>query len=340
MIRFRLLGLLLLAATSAAHAHDAGTVLSWSLLTDTDTSAQISGAKAVAQDPTPDRATLDLVAELLAERSAVHQGGGQDVDAAAWLAKALAAGHDARYRPLVEQALAVYANKKLDEHGALALAQMTGASSEPFARGTVDLAALRAELAAERKAMTGTGASLATFVVGTPVQAVLEALGFPADVTERVESRKAGVVSFRVRSVRLVYPGQGMVDIGSPAGGWEVVDVWPNVPNQAPAYSGQFPDDAALLMTSDPMVLVKLAGKLRRRGEREPALLDRVAERLRVSMGTEDEYEASALAHLSHLLADSGDRRYVDVLRAASTRAPDHRLKGHAGESLKQLEGG
>jgi hypothetical protein len=143
-----------------------------------------------------------------------------------------------------------------------------------------------------------------------------------------------------VRSVRLVYPGQGMVDIGSPAGGWEVVDVWPDVPNQAPAYSGQFPDDAALLMTSDPMVLVKLAGKLRRRGEREPALLDRVAERLRVSMGTEDEYEASALAHLSLLLADSGDRRYVDVLRAASTRAPDHRLKGHAADSLKQLEGG
>ena len=341
MIRRHLLGFLLLLAATAANARDTDTSFTWTLLTDADTRMVIAGAKVVAADAAPDRATLDVVAEVLAERAAVHQGSGEDIDAAAWLAKALAAGHDARYRGVVEQAMAAYGNDKLTKYGTLAVADMTAASGEPFARGTVALPAVRAELEAERKALVGKGGAIATLLPGTSLQTVLETLGYPADIDERVDVRKgAAFVNIRVHNLRLVYPGQGLVDVNRPGKGWQVFDVLPDVPHRAPDYTGKFPDDANGLMTSDSMRLVKLAGRLRRRAEREPALLDRVAERLRVSHATRDEYEASALAHLAHLLADSGQLKYADVLRTAATGAQDGRLKRHTEEALEQLDGG
>ena len=339
MIHRLLLGLLLLATavTASAQGRDADAFLTLSLLTDTDARIVTTAAKAVERMPATEQATRDVVAELLIERSARRVADRDDIEAVAWLMRALGASHDARYRRAVEQAMAAYGRDKLDEHGKQALAAMAGETAEPYVAGTIALPALRAELAAGRKAFVG-GGSIAALPVNATTQTLFATLGYTAELLERVRLHGYGF-TVRVRSLRLLYPFQGMVDIANGGRGWAVTGIWPDVPNQAPAYAGQFADDAALVMNSDSQVLVEFAAQLHERGVREPALLDRLAERLRVSLATPDEAEAAALAHFIHLLADSGDRKYVEVLAATVAGAEVGELRGQAKKSLRQLRG-
>lgn len=326
---------------AAAQDRSAGDVFLYSLLTDSNTGLVTTGAKTVARSPTTHASSMDTVAELLVERIEHPVISGPNIDTVAWLMKALGASGSSRYRPLVERAIATYGHDKVSAHGELVLASLTGPAAPEYVAGTVSLARLREELAAERAAIKPGSGDLALIKPGHSLEALLKVMGYPDRIVETVES-KGRMLHIRVRALELQYAGRGAVGMDNEfaAGlGWRVSEVWPDIPlpSTLPPYAGDNPVDAALVMTSQPLVLSKLSRRLVRQKVTERALLDIVAERIRISVATKNEFETDALSYFCVLLGNSGDARYADVLRLAADNATASGTRRHAKESLEKL---
>lgn len=327
--------LLLVAGWAGAAERTREQTFTYSLLTSEELPNVVMGAKSVEHTPMLGTDALDVTAAVLAERAAKAGASGQDIDASAWLIRALGAGRQARFRGALEQAMAAYHNEKIDKYAQLALTAMTQGDATPAAR--IDLAALRAQLQAERETMRGTNnAPVAGIAVDTPLESVLERFGYPQRISQT--SRTAGYSYVRVTShaVRLHYDGVGMVDVGYGSNGhaWTVTRFLPPLGD---AYTGDYPDEAAALSTGDTRALARVASSLLRAGVREPELLDLVAARIRQSMGTHDAYEVNAVARLCRVLGVSGDRKYLPLLQEVADNGADSALRRHARRALDDM---
>jgi hypothetical protein len=301
------------AVTVDAHA------FTLELLLDPDPHVALFGAKAIAHADAS-RDELDLVAELLAARAQAPRTTPADLDLTSWLINALGASADARYRATIEQAVAAYANAKVSKYGALALAKLPATTEAAYVPGSLSLDAIRSRLAARHTA-PASATELWTVAPGTPVEAMFAALG-PADAhVESIDSKRYVQVRISRRTLDVVYFGRGLVSLDDRGDGWVVAETWPEIANGAPPYAGAHPLDAALVMTSDPSTLAALSERLLDRKETEPALLDRVMERLTRSARTRDEAEALAMRNFCRLLGRSGIKRYHDPLRSVARAA-------------------
>ena len=327
--------LLFVAGWAGAAERTREQTFTYSLLTSEELPYVVMGAKSVERTPTLGPDALDVTAAVLAERAAKPDASGPEIDASAWLMRALGTGGQARFRGTIEQAVAAYRNEKIDKYAQLALTTMTQGDATPPTR--IDLAALRAQLQAERDAMHGMdSAPVSSIVVGTPLESVLERFGYPERISQT--SRTAGYSYVRVTShaVRLHYRDVGTVDAGygNDGHGWTVTRFLPPLGD---AYTGDYEGEAAALSTGDTRALVHVATSLLKAGVREPQLLDLVAARIRQSMGTHDVYEVTAVARLCRVLGVSGDRKYLPLLQEVSDKGADSALRRHARRALDDM---
>jgi hypothetical protein len=311
--------ILLLSVGGFAHAEtrSGSKLVLNSLLTSESPNFVLMGAKSVERDAASDQFTLDVVAELLSERATAHVGSGLDIDTAAWLMKALGASKSSRYRPVIDKAISAYANKKVTTFGNLSLAELTKPADTTYLPGSISLVELRRELQADRAARVAGSTPFSALKTGDSVDSLIANFGYPNELIETVDSHGHGVVKIRVRSLQFLYVGRGLVDVDNHFNsglGWTVSAVWPDLASDAPPYAGSLPNDAALVMTSEPMVLLKLSRKLVSRHVTEPELLDRVVERIKVSMNSKDGLETDALRFFCRLLGNSKDKKYIESL--------------------------
>lgn len=335
--------LILAAGTASAQTSSGSKWLLHSLLTSENPNFVLMGAKAVARDQAADQFTLDVAAELLAQRANAHVASGIDLDTSAWLMKGLGASKNARYRAVIDNAITGYSNEKITTFGNLSLAQLSMPSADVYVAGTISIENLRASLNAERSASGSMPKTFASIKPSDSVDSVIAALGYPDQLLETVEVKGHAWAKLRVRSLQLQYYGLGLVDIDyhfAAGTGWSVSMVWLDVPNKAAPYSGAQLADASLIMTSEPMVFRKLAKRLASRRVAETALLDRMAERIKISMNSKDEFEVDALKYFCRLLGASGDKKYVEALAWVAIRADNHNyiLKQHAIAAREKLE--
>lgn len=339
-----LIAVCLFAAAGFANAEplSGSKLLLQTLLTDDNPHFVLMGAKVVQRDSAADQGTLDIVAELLVERTVAHAATGADLDTVAWLMKALSASKSARYRAVIEKAIAVYAHEKVTSWGNLSLAELTEPSESVYSAGAISLEQVRKQLLDERTALgRGTAANFSAIKAGDSLDTVIPAMGYPDELIEKVASGGWGVVRIRSRSLQLQYYGRGLVHIDNHfvAGkGWTVSVVWPDVPTKAAPYSGPRPDDARLIMTTEPMLLRKLAKRLLSQRVTETELLDRAAERIQVLANRKDEFEIDAIALLIRLLAASGDKKYIEALGSVEARSEDSGLAYRAKLAREQLQ--
>ena len=340
----RLLVLLLLFAASGlanAEPRSASKLLLHTLLTNENPNFILMGAKAVERDPAADQFTLDLVAELLDQRTRAHVATELDLDTTAWFMKALGASRNERYRPVIERAISTYANEKVSTFGNLSLAQLILPSESGFSAGSISLDEFRIQLESERSALVKAAGDISVIKPADSLDSVIAVMGYPDALLETVDSRGFGGWKFRVRSLQLQYYGRGLVDIDNrfaSGQGWTVSVVWPDVSTKAAPYSGPRPDDARLIMTTEPMLLRKLAKRLVSKRVTEAELLDRAAERIQVLANPKDEFEVDALALLVRLLAASGNKKYIEALGSVAARSEDSSLAYRAKLAREQLE--
>ncbi len=327
--------LVLLAGVAGAAERTREQTFTYMLLTDDELPYVIMAAKAVTRTPTLAPDALDVTAALLAERSATRNTSPQDIDATAWLIRALGAGKQARHRSVIEQAVVAYQNDKIGKYAELALAGMTEGDATP--PPAIDLAALRAQLQAERESMPGSDPASATGVdFGAPLESVLTRLGYPDNMVRT--TRRAGYSYVKVTShaMRFDYDALGMLEIGdgSAAGHvWVVTRFWPKLAD----YTGEYPFEATAVTNGSGREMLDVAMALESAGVREPQLLNLVATRIRRSMDSRDAAEVKALAYLCRLLGASKDRKHAPLLQEVADKGGDNALRRHARRGLDEM---
>ena len=331
------LALVLAAGWSGAAERTREQTFTYSLMTDDELPYVIMAAKAVTRTPTLAPDALDVTAALLVERATARKTYRQDIDASAWLIRALGAGKQARHRGAIEQAVAAYQDKKIRKYTEGALAAMTEGDATP--PPAIDLAALRAQLQAEREAMAGSDPTSATGVdFGAPLESVLARLGYPDSLVRT--TRRAGYSYVKVTSqaMRFDYDALGMLEIGdgSAAGHvWVVTRFWPKLAD----YTGEYPFEATAVTNGSGREMLDVAMALESARVREPQLLDLVANRVRRSMGSNDAAEVKSLAYLCRVLGASKDRKHAPLLQEVADKGGDIALRRHARRGLDEMFG-
>lgn len=329
--------LLLASGLAGAAERTREQTFTYSLLTDPAPRQLIMGAKAVTRAPALAPDVLDVTAALLVERAAKADLSRQEIDASAWLIRALGAGRQARHRDAIQRTVAAYRNDKIGKYAESALEGMT--EGDPTPAPAIDLAALRAQLQAERNAMRGANpGKFPDDGFGTPLETVLAQFGYPERISET--SRTDGVMMVKItqHAMRLDYPELGMVDIGdgTAAGhSWIATRFWPRLAG----YTGEHPFEATAVANGEGRELMGVAIGMEGANLREPQLLDIVAERVRRSMGSNESTEVKGLSYLCRLLGASKDRKYAPLLQDVADKGGDNALRRHAKRGLGELLG-
>jgi hypothetical protein len=238
--------------------------------------------------------------------------------------------------------MAVYANDKVTKFGELALARLTNPSTSVYSPGTVSLDALRDELKTERAAVVAGSKDMSLLKPGHDFDAIVALMGYPDEIDDVVESHGRHV-RVHVHVIRLHYYGHGQIEIENQFTqnwGWRITEMWLDVPNNFGPYTGDVisASDAALIFSTEPMGLRKLAKRLVTDHMTDTAILDRAAERTLFSMASHDEFELDALAYFCRLLGDSGNKKYRDILAKIASNADDQGLKKYAKVGQEKLE--
>ncbi len=104
------------------------------------------GITRVAQDiyntREQDVEVLDVAAEVLLSRY-LSARGGRDINAMAWLCRAIGGSGNARYHDALKEVVDSRVHKKLRKHAKKALKKVGKPQGEQYVKGTIDLAALR-----------------------------------------------------------------------------------------------------------------------------------------------------------------------------------------------------
>jgi hypothetical protein len=327
--------LLFAAGLAGAAERSREQTFTYSLLTDDAPSRVIMGAKAVTRAPglTPD--VLDVTAVLLEERAATPNMSRQEIDASAWLIRALGAGKQARHRSAIERAVAGYRNDKIGKYAEAALATMT--EGDAMRSPVVGLAVLRAQLQAERDSMRGSERRTPPDVAfGTPLETVLAEFGYPHRISETTRTDGVMMVKITQHAMRLDYADLGMVDVGdgTAAGhSWIATRFWPRLAG----YTGEYPFEATAVTNGRGRELMGVAIAIESANVREPQLLDIVADRVRTSMGSNESAEVQGLSYLCRLLGASKDRKYAPLLQDVADKGGDNSLRRHAKRGLGEM---
>jgi hypothetical protein len=302
------------------------------LMLDADPDLVRAGARVLEREPA-DAFALDVAAELLEARTAHPATTEREHDADAWLMRALGASGNGGYRATIERARAADDSSKASRWGKDALAALEGKPGTPYVPGTVALPTLRAQVAAQWATHGGDGSAFAAIRKGQSLAGLLATAGPPDAFAE--SSRWQFVMP--LRGVGALYFGHGMASLDRTPGGWAVTEVWRDVPGEVAPYTGAYPVEAALVLTSNPAVLRGLAARLLAEGASEPALLERIGARLQLASLPMAGQEVDAIRDFCRLLGRSGDARHVPALEHVADAFGEGETRRIARSALSHL---
>ena len=163
---------------------------------------------------------VDVAAEVLLQRYA--NAGNSEIDTLAWLSKAIGNSRNGRYHSTLQEVVKSKANKKLRKHAKNALKQLGKAKGPQYARGSVDLAALRAgnkkaksNKAKARSAPQSSGKEgIEVIRECMSMQEVYDLIGQPTATTSRQTGKAWIPFNYGAKDLArtyLLYKGQGRV---------------------------------------------------------------------------------------------------------------------------------
>ena len=173
-------------------------------------------AQGVVQSGEKSTEVLDVLAEILLQNA--RQPGNTYIDAMAWVTKALGGSGNPRYRSaLLEVSKDKAVHKKTRKYAKKAMKQVGKAEAEQYVKGTIDLAAKRAEYAAAEEtevAASGDYKPITSAVIGMNQNEVITLCGPPTTTTSHMTGKAFKPFNFRgndtLRTI-LIYKGQGRI---------------------------------------------------------------------------------------------------------------------------------
>lgn len=315
-------------------------------------------ARSIHANPGHAEQVTDVAAEVLAQ--SCDKKIGLDIDTQAWVAKALGATQKQRYEAVIRRCIDQVGGK-FERHADKALDQLSVAGPS-YTAGTVDIAALRGQLASQAAAdQRDLPKSLLNEVtVGSDMKDVYQRFGLPdqvkmatgvasysssakvsgwAPVGVRWGARGAAAARDAAPRIIAAYDGFATVQFMQPAHGQWVVESltgWgmeaaPTGPN-AHLISGINAGSAPIFKST----IVDMY----KRSVFDQDLLDRVAKRLSINKGNGEAQMIDALSWACKLLGLSSNARYRSVLKDVAENGYHRKLRKYANRGLDDLPSG
>ncbi len=167
-----------------------------------------------------DRGVLDVLAEVMLTN--YQRSTPSEIDAMSWACRALGNSGDPRYRGVLQEIADKGSHRKMAKYAKNGLKQMRDEAADPYVKGTVDIAKLRAAAqsgasapqaaAAPPPAATGKG-SLADIQSGMSEQQVTALLGPPSATTGHITGKQFNPFYYGGDTARVIYlyTGKGRV---------------------------------------------------------------------------------------------------------------------------------
>jgi hypothetical protein len=186
---------------------------------------------------------LDVAAEVLLQ--SYRRPGFVEVDATAWLCKALGASGNDRYRGVLTEVASNSAERKVKKHASQALEMLRQSGSTPYRAGTVDLVKLRnGTIKSPERPAKGTktnrtssettgGASFDRITHGMSMEEVYDLLGQPTATTSRITGKAWAPFYHGGDTARMfaLYKNKGRIIFSNTsryAPVWRVIEVVPD----------------------------------------------------------------------------------------------------------------
>ncbi|MFZ5844408.1 MAG: hypothetical protein ACOY3E_16090 [Pseudomonadota bacterium] len=297
--------------------------------------------------------TLDMLApaeqdlrDIVAERLYQAADSGfseQDEDAVAWYAKALGELGDARYLEVIDYSAKTIESKKIVRELISAKRGLVDRGNGSYAKGTVDLAAVRAQAQAEIAAGRRAGdVKMDGLLKGRSLPELIAQLGMPDHIGSQ-EFHLSGVLIVKARTdaVMAHYYGHGIVvfswDIKQKV--WIADKVWLDSATQAQPYAGPHPLFASILASADGKYFRVALVRARQVAMTDEALVALLRKRLLASLAETEPHEVAALEYVCTLLAMRADPENRAVLEKVMNEAVSEDLRDRAEDRLEQMLG-
>jgi hypothetical protein len=286
---------------------------------------------------------LDLLAEVTWTACAGKRK--IDPDTLSWFAKYLASTKQARYAALLDYCLASVTDVKTLKHLKQARESLEGTATSSFEGGKMDLEVLRANLA--KKGKTTPRPELAKqfneLRNGQRLEDIYTAFGTPNEVSAvNVKGKKVGFgVTVQLTDDMIVFGYNTLGTIrfvyNTPKDDWLLADAQDDNGLFWNRSAGRFGTFSELITNGDETDLREVLKRLSRQKDIDRTTLDQIAERIYRSRGNKSDEMADVLARLCHIIGNSRDGRYKQVLLDVSDTAEDRTLRKHAGKAAKNL---
>jgi hypothetical protein len=286
---------------------------------------------------------MDLVAErfcIYVDRDA-NMDAEDNVDTVSWLAQALGASGDGKYRPLLEQALQKTQDSKNKKYINKALTTLGDAANSGYAPACTGLDTLRSKVLQGRIAAKLSRDQLSAVKEHTPLDAIYQALGIPSAAAQySYESFRPFIGRITLDNLELFYGGSGSLRFDYSTDHWEVYKVLASVSVEGVDANSSNLDLIERVLSGDPEVYRQTADDMIDQKRFPADVLDTAARRVWLERGSTDDDAVDALSWLCKLLGASGNVRYRTVLSALADQASGKELRKYAKKSLDMLPPG
>ena len=232
--------LTLFLAGAPCYALTAGGQRNIEMLVKGGPESQKDAAQSIVNGSERDPEVLDVAAEVLLQ---VYQRPGFiEVDATAWLCKALGSSGNGRYRGVLQEVAEKAAERKVKKYATQSLDMLPQGNTAPYHPGTVNLAKLRnTEVRAQERpaansktqktrAAGGEGATFDRITNGMSMQEVYDLIGQPTSSTSRITGKAWAPFYYGGDTTRMfaLYKGQGRIVFSNTsryATVWRVIEI-------------------------------------------------------------------------------------------------------------------
>jgi hypothetical protein len=263
-----------------------------------------------------------------------------NVDTVSWIAKALAGSGDAKYRPLLEQALQKTHASENKKYFGKAIAALKGQPA-PYTPACGSLEDLRAKATAGRTPANVTRDQLAAIKEDTGIDQVYQVLGVPVTAKQYTyETLRPFIGRINVDNLELFYGDVGSIRFAYDDDHWKVWKVLVSASVAGVATGGPNQELMTRMLSADPEIFSQAAQDMVDDKQFPVDVLDAAGLRVWQQRDSTDDDAVDGFSYMCELLGESHNVRYRSILTAISEKAADKKLRKYAKESLEMLPPG
>lgn len=327
-----LVGITALWLSSPTLALEGEELLYAELLTKNNSVHIKAAAQSIYNKKIKNEELTDLVAEVLLQsldgRLILTE------DAQAWLAKALGASKNLRYKNILVAIDNSDASSKVRKYASKAEDKLINESNEPYTKGSLDIEELSREILKNKSTYVtvATKDNFRKVGKGDTINDVIAEIGLPDDVNIIYATRKQrwiGRISYSM--IKIEYENLGVLSFeyfNEPVDNWTVVNI-----GILTEFSSEL--DHHPMLNSSPKEVTSYIRSLMNQNTATKLDFDIAAERL--YRDVKDERYTDTLSWACKLLVTSGNSRYIAVLKNTIKKSPTRKLRRYAEGALNKL---